>query len=159
MRAHDRLLPRKGEKSSWPVAEKGTRAYLKRYVVVAYADFQLLTAILVLLRPFGVVFPGQGKLLSRCGQLQHCTYFKISLSFTIFLISANKVSLTHTNLISKASNRDFSCHTLFPDEGVVSIVGVVRISGGCAAAISEHTEIELYAILAALRPLQAGQLT
>jgi hypothetical protein len=112
-------------------------------VIIAYADLQLLAAVLVLLWPFGIVFPGRGKFLGQYGLLRHSTYFKISLSFTIRLISANNVSLTHTMRISNAPNMKFGLHTFFPDEGIIAIVGVVRISGGCAATVPEHAKIEL----------------
>jgi hypothetical protein len=36
--------------------------------------------------------------------------------------------------------------TLFSDQGVVAVVGVVRISCRCAAAISEHPKVKLYTL-------------
>lgn len=37
----------------------GPIAHLKRYVLITKADFKLLSAVFVLLWPFGVVFPGR----------------------------------------------------------------------------------------------------
>ncbi len=34
-------------------------------------------------------------------------------------------------------------YTLFADEGVISVVGIVRISGGSAPPIAYHAKVEL----------------
>lgn len=56
--------------------------------------------------------------------------------------------LTHTCSVSSQQLDSSSFggvvgHTLFPDEAVVSVVGVVRISGRCAATVSDDPEVEL----------------
>jgi hypothetical protein len=74
-----------------------TRTNLERNVLVAESDLKLLSPVLVLLWPLCVVFPvfivsldtGEVTLLER-------TYFIISLSLMIFLISAIRMELTHT---------------------------------------------------------------
>ena len=70
------------------------------------------------------------------------TYLRISLSLTMRLISATKTSLTHTEAVSSVGHHANKLRTLFPDEGVVAVVGVVCITGRCAAAISQNTKVE-----------------
>ena len=59
------------------------------------------------------------------------------------LISATNVSLTHTVPVSKGVNTRPDILTLFPNERVVAVVGVVCISCRRATAISEHAKVEL----------------
>lgn len=73
------------------------------------------------------------------------TYFMISLSLMIFLISAIRTELTHTmeRPISSDYGRPCKHRTLFPDKGVVAVVGIVCISRSSTSSIAKGTEIEL----------------
>ena len=70
------------------------------------------------------------------------TYFKISLSLTMRLISATSASLTHTKRSARNWNRKTVKHTLFSNEGIVAVVGVVCITCRCAPTISKDTKVE-----------------
>jgi hypothetical protein len=59
------------------------------------------------------------------------------------LISFTKASLTHTETGQRRSSNKNPHLTLFADEGVVAVVGVVRIACGCTTAISYNAEVEL----------------
>ena len=77
-------------------------------------------------------------------------YFKISLSFTMRLISETNASLTHTMIVSDTTYADTDIHTLFADEGVIAVVWVVGVSCRCTAAISQHPKIELCLLVSAI---------
>lgn len=63
---------------------------------ISQLDFQLLTAVLVLLRPLCIVFPLQLSAAPFATLNGRAAYFMISLSLMMRLISAIKVELTHT---------------------------------------------------------------
>lgn len=67
-------------------------------MLVAQPDLELLSAVLVLLWPLGIIFPVWllDVMRSRFG-IPMMAYFMISLSLMIFLISAIKMELTHTD--------------------------------------------------------------
>jgi hypothetical protein len=73
----------------------------------------------------------------------------ISLSFTIRLISSttreltNTASRTHVSRLSSQLQRRGVHRTLFPDQAVVSVVGVVGIAGSSAPAIANDAEVKL----------------
>lgn len=69
-----------------PIAKRNQRSYLKRDVLVSKSDLELLTAVLVLLRPFGIVLPA-APLVHVVLAVGLETHFKISLSLTIRRIS------------------------------------------------------------------------
>ena len=72
------------------------------------------------------------------------TYLRISLSLTMRLISATNASLTHTDdELETGYDERRAFRTLFPDKAIVAVVGVVCITGRCAAAISKHPKVEL----------------
>lgn len=91
---------------------------------------------------------------------QHCPirpawtarpYFKISLSFTILLISSTTRELTNTiidhacqSAVVLSLGDETAGRTLFPNQAVVSVVGVVGIAGGSAAAVANNAEVELF---------------
>lgn len=71
---------------------------LERDMLIAKSDLELLSSVLVLLRPFCVIFPVRnGSVIRRrkCSRRVEA-YFMISLSLMIFLISWIKSELTHT---------------------------------------------------------------
>lgn len=70
-------------------------------------------------------------------------YFRISLSLTMRLISATRASLTHTVRVSPVIQLIGSPLTLFANQRVISVVGVVRISCRSAASVSQYSEVEL----------------
>jgi hypothetical protein len=119
--------------------------YLKGYVLASKTNLQLLATVLVLLGPLGVIFPVTGQYQSNAN-MPFSTYLRISLSLTMRLISETRASLTHTDCISRRTEREINSDTLtfFADQRVIAVVGVVGITCRRATAITEHTEIELY---------------
>lgn len=80
----------------------------------------------------------------------YVSYFMISLSLTMRLISLITAALTHTTLVSSlhTSTPKPSAAgklTFFPDQGVIAVVGVVRVTRRCTATISEGPEVEFFA--------------
>ncbi len=76
----------------------------------AKPDFQLLPAILVLLRPLRIVFPTAGK--QECQKLgAWSSDFSISLDLMILLISSITSELTHTAIAPLASDRGLTART------------------------------------------------
>lgn len=72
------------------------------------------------------------------------TYFMTSLSLIMRLISLIMRGLTHTGTLNQSivvSSKYRVEHTLFTDQGIVSIVGVVGVSGD-GASILNDSEIE-----------------
>ena len=65
-------------------------------MVIAHTNLKFLAAVLVLLRPLGVIFPGRCKHWPYC-MGEDAVYFMISLSLTIRLISVTMSELTHTD--------------------------------------------------------------
>lgn len=66
-------------------------------MLIAESNLKLLSAVLVLLWPLSVVFPVAAvKNRHLQNGVDRQTYFMISLSLMIFLISAIKMELTHT---------------------------------------------------------------
>jgi hypothetical protein len=117
-------------------------------MVVAYPDLKLLSAVLVLLGPFRVVFPARGSAIDRRSVRCRDTNFVISLVLMILLISSMIVELTHTVPILSAPFLpcwvvDRVPRTLFADQTVIAVVGVVGISCNCASAIANDPEVEL----------------
>ena len=68
-------------------------------MLAAQSYFKLLTAIFVLLWPLRIIFPVPGQRVPT-DYAADSTYFKISLSLTMRLISATSASLTHTRTVS-----------------------------------------------------------
>jgi len=92
-------------------------------VLAAQADFQLLLAVLVLGRPFRIVFPSL-VLAGVSFSVIDIAYFMISLDLIIRLISSTTNELTHTigphvsHWASRVPLRcpgGRGCRTLFPD--------------------------------------------
>lgn len=71
----------------------------------------------------------------------------ISLSLMIRLISAITVELTHTverkRLDWTAGQRRNEALTLFSDQGIVAVVGVVRVTRSGAAAVAHSAKVKL----------------
>jgi hypothetical protein len=121
----------------------------ERNMIVIHADFKLLPPVFVLLWPVLVTFPRPLSAFDCHLSSDNSLYFIISLLLIMRLISAISVSLTHTTpnqlsawllhlLVAKGRLRTF-----FPNERIISIVGVVCISRRCASAVSKDPEIEL----------------
>lgn len=116
-------------------------------MLIPNANFQLLTSVLVLLRPLGVVLSGclgQRKGSSDLAGDNWTTYFMISLSLIMRFTSWIIAALTHTNsLVNSGLHLGVvPSLTLFADQGVIAVVGVVRISNSGAAAIGDGPEVE-----------------
>lgn len=71
----------------------------------------------------------------------------ISLVLIMRLISSTMSELTHTmceEWSAKVDRRGFVYkRTLFANEGIVPVIGVVCISGRCASSIAQDSEVEL----------------
>jgi hypothetical protein len=80
-------------------ASNGRNANLERDVLIAQANFKFLSTVLVLLWPLGVVFPVKA-LDHIFGCIHDVTYFRISLSLMMRLISSIMSELTHTGILS-----------------------------------------------------------
>ena len=120
-------------------------------MVVSDSDFELLPPVLILGWPFRVVFPARVSALPHQTCLDGQPYFKISLSFTILLISSTTRELTNTTIdhacqsaVVLSLGDETAGRTLFPNQAVVSVVGVVGIAGGSAAAVANNAEVELF---------------
>lgn len=81
------------------------------------------------------------------------TYFIISLSFTMRLISSTTRELTNTAIKGHVSVGFRLClsrgvsegdRTLFPDQAIVPVVRVVRIAGSRTTTIANDAKVELY---------------
>lgn len=75
----------------------------------------------------------------------------ISLDLMTLRISSITKELTHTGKVSKGTPlaRPMAQRTLFPDEAVVPVVGVVGVSRDSAAAIPDDPKVELCAEVSA----------
>lgn len=77
----------------------------------------------------------------------------ISLSLITRLISAKRSELTHTaNSLSysregKEKGGKDGYRTLFSNQGVIAVVGIVRITSRRAAAVSKGAKVELWTIV------------
>ena len=68
----------------------------------------------------------------------------ISLSLTIRFISAMRRELTHTAVFELLKSYMLtSKRTLFADQGIVSVIGIVRVSRRGTTAITEGAKVEL----------------
>lgn len=75
------------------------RADLKGDVLASKTDLEFLFSVLILRRPFGVVFPIRVlAILWLRGTLGGASYFRISLCLMMRLISSMTMELTHTAL-------------------------------------------------------------
>lgn len=103
------------------------RAYLKLYMVTTDSDFQLLSSILILLRPSRIVF------------LHNLTIFDDA-----FDLGDQECADRHCATTSElVPNRKQGHHTLFANKRIVAIVGVVGISCHCASSVANDPKVEL----------------
>lgn len=74
-------------------------------------------------------------------------YLVISLSLMMRLISCTIKALTHTKDVSWPCRRQclHVLRTFFADEGVIPVIGVVRVSCYGRASVPDYTEVELCA--------------
>ena len=126
-------------------------SYLKRDVLAAQADFQLLLAVLVLGRPFRIVLPN---LVSAAGPRTVLNWDPLLHDLARFddpldLVNHQRADAHCWGAVSrqgivKASEVALGLdqRTLFPDEAVIAIVGVVGISGCGAPSVSYDTKVE-----------------
>lgn len=121
-------------------------------------DLELLTAILVLLWPLRVVFPGKSQRFTlRPHQMnlpQDLTLFDNTLD-----LSNKGIADAHCKVLVIEPRVMRSTHTLFTDERVIAVVGVVGVSRRSTTAISQHPEIELLRLSANTPPLCDSRIT
>ena len=134
------------EVQTWPEA-----SYLKRDVFVPDADLQLLLAVLVLGRPFRIVLPN---LVSAADSRMVLDWYPLLHDLARFddpldLVNHQRADAHCWSAVSRlgivrASEVALGLdrRTLFPDETVIAIVGVVGISGCGAPSVSYDAKVE-----------------
>lgn len=139
----------------------GGHRYLERNVFVAQPDLQFLSTILVLLRPFRVIFPVGGNRQSARGPPVDCTRHTahghtVANVLHDLAVLDNALDLlhhqrAHTHCSPGPSATPAHVHpgnlllTLFADQGIIAVVGVVRVPDTGTATITQGTEVEFYA--------------
>ena len=112
-------------------------------MIISQPDFEFLPAILVLLWPFAVIFPEP-----RCQHIrvlikETMTNFIISLSLIIRFISEIRRELTHTERLRlRSRSKDRVILTLFADQTVIAIIGIIGISHRSASTIIKGSEVK-----------------
>jgi hypothetical protein len=102
-------------------------------VIVPDPDLELLLSNNILFGPIRVVFPlylGGGDQVSAVDSFQRDTYFVISLDSTILLSSLTISGPIHTGDGREEGSEGGEewARTLFPDQAIVAVVGVVCIT-------------------------------
>lgn len=155
---------------SWPSVQKRQsglssdltkiwRTDLEKDSLISQMNLKFLSSVLVLLRPLGVVFPVEKKKVRRFLLLIYLGLLRLALlqnlagpNNALDLVDHQRANTHYGSIRQHLVRRSWRArgiqlvgiHTLFADQAIVSVVGVVGITRNCAAAVSYGLEIEFY---------------